>query len=312
MKKITITDMKKTLIVGTVAYDDIETAKGSSGRVLGGSGTYIALACSHFASQSSVVSVVGGDFEQRHLDLLNKKGIETSSIEIISNGKTFYWKGKYHNDWNKRDTIITEVNVLEKFNPIVSEEFKTPDVAVLGNLHPLVQKSVLDQLKTAPKAIILDTMNFWMDTALEDLKSVIRRVNIIVINDEEAKQLSGKESLLDAAEEIQKFGLKYIIIKKGEHGAMLFGENQHFNLPAFPVKDVIDPTGAGDTFAGGLAGFLSECKEISFESLKTAMEYGTVMASFCVEKFGTLSMENLKKQEFINRLNLFKSTQKKP
>jgi len=204
MKKITITDMKKTLIVGTVAYDDIETAKGSSGRVLGGSGTYIALACSHFASHSSVVSVVGGDFEQRHLDLLNKKGIETSSIEIISNGKTFYWKGKYHNDWNKRDTIITEVNVLEKFNPIVSEEFKTPDVAVLGNLHPLVQKSVLDQLKTAPKAIILDTMNFWMDTALEDLKSVIRRVNIIVINDEEAKQLSGKESLLDAAEEIQK------------------------------------------------------------------------------------------------------------
>ena len=206
--------MKKTLIVGTVAYDDIETAYGSSGRTLGGSGTYIALACAHFKTLSSVVSVVGGDFEQKHLDLLNKKGVQTSSIEIISNGKTFYWKGKYHKNWNKRDTITTELNVLEEFNPLVSEEFKSSFVVVLGNLHPLVQKSVLDQLNGSPKAIILDTMNFWMDTALEDLKNVIKRVNIIVINDEEAKQLSGKESLFEAAEEILKLGPKYIIIKK--------------------------------------------------------------------------------------------------
>jgi len=300
--------MNKTLIVGTVAYDDIETAYGSSGRVLGGSGTYIALACSHFKNFSSVVSVVGGDFEQKHMDLLNKKGVKTSSIEIVSNGKTFYWKGRYHKNWNKRDTIITELNVLEKFNPIVSEEFQAPFIAVLGNLHPLVQKSVLDQLQTNPKAIILDTMNFWMDTALEDLHSVIRRVNIIVINDEEAKQLSGKDSLFEAAEEISKLGPQYIIIKKGEHGATLFGENQHFNLPAFPVKKVIDPTGAGDTFAGGLAGSLSEQKEINFKSIKEAMVHGTVMASFCVENFGTLSMENLEKQEFINRLIEFKKS----
>ena len=298
--------MKKTLIVGTVAYDDIETAYGSSGRTLGGSGTYIALACAHFKTLSSVVSVVGGDFEQKHLDLLNKKGVQTSSIETISNGKTFYWKGKYHKNWNKRDTIITELNVLEKFNPLVSEEFKSSFVVVLGNLHPLVQKSVLDQLNDSPKAIILDTMNFWMDTALEDLKKVIKRVNIIVINDEEAKQLSGKESLFEAADEILKLGPKYIIIKKGENGSALFGQNQHFNLPAFQVNNVIDPTGAGDTFAGGFSGFLSEKQDISFESLKDAMVHGTVMASFCVENFGTRSMENLKKQELINRLNDFK------
>ncbi len=298
--------MKKTLIVGTVAYDDIETAYGSSGRTLGGSGTYIALACAHFKTLSSVVSVVGGDFEQKHLDLLNKKGVQTSSIEIISNGKTFYWKGKYHKNWNKRDTITTELNVLEEFNPLVSEEFKSSFVVVLGNLHPLVQKSVLDQLNGSPKAIILDTMNFWMDTALEDLKNVIKRVNIIVINDEEAKQLSGKESLFEAAEEILKLGPKYIIIKKGENGSALFGQNQHFNLPAFQVNNVIDPTGAGDTFAGGFSGFLSEKENISFENLKDAMVHGTVMASFCVENFGTRSMENLKKQEFVNRLNDFK------
>jgi len=298
--------MKKTLIVGTVAYDDIETAYGSSGRTLGGSGTYIALACAHFKTLSSVVSVVGGDFEQKHLDLLNKKGVQTSSIEIISNGKTFYWKGKYHKNWNKRDTITTELNVLEEFNPLVSEEFKSSFVVVLGNLHPLVQKSVLDQLSGSPKAIILDTMNFWMDTALEDLKNVIKRVNIIVINDEEAKQLSGKESLFEAADEILKLGPKYIIIKKGENGSALFGQNQHFNLPAFQVNNVIDPTGAGDTFAGGFSGFLSEKQDISFESLKDAMVHGTVMASFCVENFGTRSMENLKKQELINRLNDFK------
>ena len=300
--------MKKTLIVGTVAYDDIETPYGSSGKILGGSGTYISLACSCFKTSSSIVSVVGGDFEQKHIELINNKGVKTSSIEIIPNGKTFYWKGRYHKNWNKRDTIMTELNVLENFNPKVSKEFKSPFIAVLGNLHPLVQKTVLDQLKGIPEATILDTMNFWMDTALDDLLNVIRRVNIIVINEDEAKQLSGKTILHEAAKEILKLGPQYVIIKKGEHGSALFGENNQFNLKAFPVKKVIDPTGAGDTFAGGLAGFLSEQKEINFESLKEAMVYGTVMASFCVENFGTLSMENLKKQELINRLNEFKKS----
>ena len=299
--------MKKTLIVGTVAYDEIETVKGNSGKVLGGAGTYIALSCSHFKSNSSVVSVVGGDFEKKYLTLLESKGVDVSAIEIIKNGKTFYWKGKYHKDWNKRDTLATELNVLADFNPKVPEEFKRPDVLILGNLHPIVQGAVLSQLSKKPTAIILDTMNFWMDTALEDLTKIIKRVNVIVINDEEAMQLSGKETLFSAAEEILKLGPKYVVIKKGEHGAMLFGEDQFFVSPAYPVKNVVDPTGAGDSFAGGLGGYLSEKDELSFENLKNGIVYGTIMASFCVESFGTLSMETVKKEQIVSRLKKFKS-----
>lgn len=299
--------MKKTLIVGTVAYDEIETVKGNSGKVLGGAGTYIALSCSHFKSNSSVVSVVGGDFEKKYLALLESKGVDVSAIEIIKNGKTFYWKGKYHKDWNKRDTLATELNVLADFNPKVPEEFKRPDVLILGNLHPIVQGAVLNQLSKKPTAIVLDTMNFWMDTALEDLTKIIKRVNVIVINDEEAMQLSGKETLFSAAEEILKLGPKYVVIKKGEHGAMLFGEDQFFISPAYPVKNVIDPTGAGDSFAGGLGGYLSEKSELSFENLKNGIVYGTIMASFCVESFGTQSMEMIKKEQIVSRLKKFKS-----
>ena len=299
--------MKKTLIVGTVAYDEIETVKGNSGKVLGGAGTYIALSCSHFKSNSSVVSVVGGDFEKKYLALLESKGVDVSAIEIIKNGKTFYWKGKYHKDWNKRDTLATELNVLADFNPKVPEEFKRPDVLILGNLHPIVQGAVLSQLSKKPTAIILDTMNFWMDTALEDLTKIIKRVNVIVINDEEAMQLSGKETLFSAAEEILKLGPKYVVIKKGEHGAMLFGEDQFFVSPAYPVKNVVDPTGAGDSFAGGLGGYLSEKDELSFENLKNGIVYGTIMASFCVESFGTQSMEMIKKEQIVSRLKKFKS-----
>ena len=299
--------MKKTLIVGTVAYDEIETVKGNSGKVLGGAGTYIALSCSHFKSNSSVVSVVGGDFEKKYLALLESKGVDVSAIEIIKNGKTFYWKGKYHKDWNKRDTLATELNVLADFNPKVPEEFKRPDVLILGNLHPIVQGAVLNQLSKKPTAIILDTMNFWMDTALEDLTKIIKRVNVIVINDEEAMQLSGKETLFSAAEEILKLGPKYVVIKKGEHGAMLFGEDQFFISPAYPVKNVVDPTGAGDSFAGGLGGYLSEKSELSFENLKNGIVYGTIMASFCVESFGTQSMEMIKKEQIVSRLKKFKS-----
>jgi sugar/nucleoside kinase (ribokinase family) len=299
--------MKKTLIVGTVAYDEIETVKGNSGKVLGGAGTYIALSCSHFKSNSSVVSVVGGDFEKKYLALLESKGVDVSAIEIIKNGKTFYWKGKYHKDWNNRDTLATELNVLADFNPKVPEEFKRPDVLILGNLHPIVQGAVLNQLSKKPTAIVLDTMNFWMDTALEDLTKIIKRVNVIVINDEEAMQLSGKETLFSAAEEILKLGPKYVVIKKGEHGAMLFGEDQFFISPAYPVKNVIDPTGAGDSFAGGLGGYLSEKSELSFENLKNGIVYGTIMASFCVESFGTQSMEMIKKEQIVSRLKKFKS-----
>lgn len=299
--------MKKTLIVGTVAYDEIETVKGNSGKVLGGAGTYIALSCSHFKSNSSVVSVVGGDFEKKYLALLESKGVDINAIQIIKNGKTFYWKGKYHKDWNKRDTLATELNVLADFNPKVPEEFKRPDVLILGNLHPIVQGAVLNQLSKKPTAIILDTMNFWMDTALEDLTNIIKRVNVIVINDEEAMQLSGKETLFSAAEEILKLGPKYVVIKKGEHGAMLFGDDQFFISPAYPVKNVVDPTGAGDSFAGGLGGYLSEKSELSFENLKNGIVYGTIMASFCVESFGTQSMEMIKKEQIVSRLKKFKS-----
>ena len=298
--------MKKTLIVGTVAYDEIETPNGSSGKILGGAGTYIALACAHFKSKASIVSVVGGDFETKYLDLLESKGIDTNSIERVLNGKTFYWKGKYHKNWNKRDTLATELNVLADFNPIVPKEFKESEIVVLGNLHPAVQGAVLDQLEKKPEAIILDTMNFWMDTAMSELQKIIARVDIIVINDEEALQLSAKESLFMAAEEILKQGPKYVVIKKGEHGSMLFGEGKIFVSPAYPVKEVVDPTGAGDTFAGGFGGHLSEQKELSFESLKNAIIYGTVMASFCVENFGTSSVENLRKEEVLNRIGEFK------
>ena len=299
--------MKKTLIVGTVAYDEIETSKGNSGKILGGAGTYIALACSHFKLNASVVSVVGGDFEKAHLELLKNKGVDVGSIEVISRGKTFYWKGKYHKDWNKRDTLATELNVLADFDPKVSVDFASSETVILGNLHPAVQGAVLDQLVKRPDVIILDTMNFWMDSAIEELLEIIKRVDVIVINNEEAIQLSGEESLFLAADEILKLGPKYVIIKKGEHGSMLFGDNQFFVSPAFPVKEVIDPTGAGDTFAGGLGGHLSEQKELTFENLKNGIIYGTVMASFCVESFGTSSMEKLKKKQVLDRIKQFKT-----
>ena len=298
--------MKKILIVGTVAYDDIETNKGNSGKILGGAGTYIALACSHFNSKTSVVSVVGGDFDKKHLELLENKGIDTSPIEIVSEGKTFYWKGKYHKDWNKRDTLNTQLNVLADFNPVVSTPDSNSEIIVLGNLHPAVQNTVLNQIISKNKCIILDTMNFWMDNSLEELLKVIEKANIIIINDEEALQLSGKDTLFNAADEILKMGPEHVVIKKGEHGAMLFNKEEFFTTPAYPVKKVKDPTGAGDTFAGGFAGYLSQKNDLDFETLKLAVVHGTVMASFCVESFGTSQMEMLNKETFQNRLKEFK------
>lgn len=299
--------MKKILIIGTVAYDEIETTTGSSGKILGGAATYIGLSASLLNSKSSIISIVGGDFEHKNLKLLKQKGINTDSIEIVPKGKTFYWKGKYHKDWNKRDTLNTQLNVLADFNPAVSDENKKAEIIVLGNLHPEVQNAVLDQVNVSEKCIILDTMNFWMDNALDELMKVIKRVDIIIINDEEALQLSKKDTLFAAANEILSFGPKQIVIKKGEHGAMLFDESRFFTVPAFPVKKVIDPTGAGDTFAGGFAGYLSQLDKINFEAMKLAVVHGTVMASFCVEGFGTSVMESLEKETTNNRLKEFKN-----
>ncbi|KAF2339409.1 PfkB family carbohydrate kinase [Flavobacterium tistrianum] len=299
--------MNKLLIVGTVAFDAIETPFGKTDKILGGAATYIGLSASFFNLQSAIVSVVGDDFPQEHLDLLTSKNIDISGIEIVKGGKTFFWSGLYHNDLNSRDTLVTELNVLADFQPKVPQNYKDADVVMLGNLHPLVQSSVLDQMEKKPKLVVLDTMNFWMDCALPELLDVIKRVDVITINDEEARQLSGEYSLVKAASKIQDMGPKYVVIKKGEHGALLFHNREVFFAPALPLEDVFDPTGAGDTFAGGFSGFIAQSENISFNNMKNAIIYGSNLASFCVEKFGTERMENLSKAEVAIRLQQFKS-----
>jgi len=298
--------MSKLLIVGTVAFDAIETPFGKTDKILGGAATYIGLSASNFNIDSAIVSVVGDDFPQDYLTQLQQKNIDTSAIEIVKGGKTFFWSGKYHNDLNSRDTIETQLNVLADFNPVVPDSYKDAEIVMLGNLHPLVQSSVLDQMNTKPKLAILDTMNFWMDNTLDDLIKVIAKVDVITINDEEARQLSGEHSLVKAARVIEKMGPKYIVIKKGEHGALLFHDGQVFFAPALPLEEVFDPTGAGDTFAGGFAGYLTKTRDISFENMKKAIIHASNLASFCVEKFGTERMENLKQEEVQERLQLFK------
>ena len=299
--------MNKLLIVGTVAFDAIETPFGKTDKILGGAATYIGLSASFFNLQSAIVSVVGDDFPQEHLDLLTSKNIDISGIEIVKGGKTFFWSGLYHNDLNSRDTLATELNVLADFQPKVPQNYKDADVVMLGNLHPLVQSSVLDQMEKKPKLVVLDTMNFWMDCALPELLDVIKRVDVITINDEEARQLSGEYSLVKAANKIQELGPKYVVIKKGEHGALLFHNREVFFAPALPLEDVFDPTGAGDTFAGGFSGFIAQSENISFGNMKNAIIYGSNLASFCVEKFGTERMETLSKAEVAIRLQQFKS-----
>jgi len=298
--------MSKLLAVGTVAFDAIETPFGKTDKILGGSGTFVGLAASKFGVKTGVVSVVGGDFPQSYLDMMNTNGINTDGIEIIKEGKTFFWSGKYHNDMNSRDTLITELNVLEHFKPVIPEEFKDASIVMLGNLHPLTQASVLDQMTKKPKLVVLDTMNFWMDIALDDLHQVLKRVDVITINDEEARQLSGEYSLVNAAKKIQKMGPKYVVIKKGEHGALLFSNEGMFYAPALPLAEVFDPTGAGDTFAGAFCGYLAKTENISYENMKNAIIYGSNLASFCVEKFGTERMEELTNNEIEKRLQAFK------
>ena len=298
--------MSKLLAVGTVAFDAIETPFGKTDKILGGSGTFVGLAAAQFGIETGVVSVVGGDFPQAYLDMMNQRGINTEGVEIVEDGKTFFWSGKYHNDMNSRDTLVTELNVLADFTPIVPVSFKDAAIVMLGNLHPLTQNSVLDQLDKKPKLVILDTMNFWMDVALEDLHSVLKRVDVITINDEEARQLSGEYSLVNAAKKIHLMGPKFVVIKKGEHGALLFNDGKMFYAPALPLAEVFDPTGAGDTFAGGFSGYLAKTEDISFESMKNAVIYGSNLASFCVEKFGTERMEALQSDEVHERLKVFK------
>jgi sugar/nucleoside kinase (ribokinase family) len=299
--------MGKLLIVGTVAFDAIETPFGKTDKILGGAATFIGLAASQFNIESAIVSVVGGDFPQEYLDLLVGKNIDISGLEIVEEGKTFFWSGKYHNDLNTRDTLTTELNVLADFNPIVPDTFKNAEVVMLGNLHPNIQLSVIDQMEKRPSLIILDTMNFWMDNTLSELMEVIKRIDVITINDEEARQLTGEYSLVKAAAKIHEMGPEYVVIKKGEHGALLFHEDNIFFAPALPLEEVFDPTGAGDTFAGGFAGYLAATENVTYENMKNAIIHGSNLASFSVEKFGTERMKTLEKAEVNKRLHQFKT-----
>ena len=298
--------MYKLLIVGTVAFDAIETPFGKTDKILGGAATYIGLSAAQLQVDSAIVSVVGGDFPKDYLTLFNQKGIDVSAVDVVESGKTFFWSGRYHNDMNSRDTLATELNVLEKFQPVVPEPYNAAEVLMLGNLHPDVQLSVLKQMKKKPKLVILDTMNFWMDNALDKLMQVIQNVDVITINDEEARQLTGEYSLVAAARKIHAMGPEYVVVKKGEHGALLFNNKNIFCAPALPLENVFDPTGAGDSFAGGFAGFLSKSGDFSFSGLKRAVIYGSALASFCVEKFGTERMLSLTSIELKQRLNQFK------
>lgn len=298
--------MSKLVIVGTVAFDAIETPFGKTDKILGGAATYIGLSASNFKVDSAIVSIVGGDFPKDHISMLESNGMNVEGLEIVEDGKTFFWSGKYHNDMNSRDTLATELNVLADFNPIVPEAYKDAEVVMLGNLHPLVQMGVINQMQN-PSLIVLDTMNFWMDCALTELMQVIAKVDVITINDEEARQLSGEYSLVVAAQKIMEMGPKFVVIKKGEHGALLFHEDDIFSAPALPLAEVFDPTGAGDTFAGGFTGYLAKTGDFSYENMKTAIIHGSALASFCVEKFGTERMLQLSKKEIHQRLKQFKS-----
>lgn len=293
------------LVVGTVAFDAIETPFGKTDKILGGAATYIGLSASYFLEKSNLVSVVGDDFPNEHINLLKGKGVNVDGLQIKDGEKTFFWSGRYHTDMNTRDTLDTQLNVLGEFDPIVPETYKNAEFLMLGNLMPSVQQRVLDQLPNRPKLVVLDTMNFWMDNFLDDLMASLKNVDVLTINDEEARQLSGEYSLVKAAKKILAMGPKFLIIKKGEHGALLFSDKEVFFAPALPLEEVFDPTGAGDTFAGGFIGYLASTGDISFENMKRAVIYGSAMASFCVEKFGTERMQDLSKDEMRERINAF-------
>ena len=293
------------LTVGTVAFDDIETPSGRAEKVVGGACTYISLAASYFVSPVRVVSVVGDDFPEETLDYLRRRGVDLEGLQIKKGEKSFYWSGRYHSNFNSRDTLETQLNVLASFDPILPENYRNSDYLMLGNLTPELQMQVLDQLSHRPKLVALDTMNFWMDIALADLLKVIEKVDVLTVNDEEARQLSGEHALLKAAKVIHEMGPKYLIIKKGEHGALLFHRGQIFFAPALPLAEVIDPTGAGDSFAGGFMGWIAKTNDTSFENMKRAVIYGSAMASFCVEAFSIDRLKGLTPAMIENRVEQF-------
>ena len=293
------------VIIGSVAFDAIETPFGKTDKIVGGAATYASLAASYFYKKVKIVGVVGEDFHQEDIQNFNDHGIDTEGLQIKKGEKSFFWSGKYHNDMNSRDTLVTELNVLGNFDPIIPENYQDCEFLMLGNLTPQVQQTVIDRMKNRPRLIVLDTMNFWMDIALDDLLAVIKNIDVLTINDAEARQLSGEYSLVKAAHKIMAMGPKYLIIKKGEHGALLFNEDQIFSAPALPLADVFDPTGAGDTFAGGFIGYLAQVDTINFNNMKNAIIYGSALASFCVEKFGTERIKNLSQEEIQARVKQF-------
>ncbi|MBP5982333.1 MAG: sugar kinase [Fluviicola sp.] len=293
------------LTVGSVAFDAIETPFGKTDKIVGGAGTYIALSASNFTNDQKIVSVVGDDFPQETLATLTAKGVDLAGLQIKQGEKTFFWSGKYHNDMNSRDTLVTELNVLENFDPIIPASYQGVDYLMLGNLAPSVQRQVIERLETRPKLIAMDTMNFWMDIALDDLKTTLKLVDVLIINDEEARQLSNEYSLVKAAKVIRSMGPSTLIIKKGEHGALLFQGEKVFFAPALPLEDVFDPTGAGDTFAGGFIGFIAATDDASFENMKRAIIAGSALASFCVEKFGTQRLLEITRPEIDARIQEF-------
>jgi len=292
------------VVVGSVAFDAIETPFGKTDKILGGAGTFISLASSYFA-EPKIISVVGGDFPEQYIKLLKKHNVNTEGLQIKKNKKTFFWKGVYHNDMNSRDTLITELNVLENFNPIIPDSYQGADFLMLGNLSPVVQRQVINRFKKRPKIIAMDTMNFWMNNSPDELLKTIELTDVLIINDEEARQLSKEYSLVKAAKKILALGPKYLVIKKGEHGALLFDKKEVFFAPALPLEDIFDPTGAGDTFAGGFIGYLAKNSDLSFENMKRAVIYGSAMASFCVEKFGTEKLIGLSQKEITQRVMEF-------
>jgi sugar/nucleoside kinase (ribokinase family) len=293
------------IIIGTVAFDAIETPFGKTDKIVGGAATYASLAASYFYPEVKIVGVVGDDFHQEDIETFKNHGIDTEGLQIKAGEKSFFWSGRYHNDMNSRDTLATELNVLADFDPIIPESYQDCEYLMLGNLTPQVQQTVINRLKKRPKLIVLDTMNFWMDVAMDDLLETVRMVDVLTINDAEARQLSGEYSLVKAANKILTMGPKYLIIKKGEHGALLFHEDQVFSAPALPLSEVFDPTGAGDTFAGGFIGYLAKVGTVNFNNMKNAIIYGSALASFCVEKFGTEKILNLTQEEVTARINEF-------
>ena len=293
------------LVIGSVAFDAIETPFGMTDKIIGGAATYIALSSSYLEDDINLVAVVGGDFPKEDIKLLESHGIDTEGLQIKEDEKSFFWSGKYHNDMNSRDTLITELNVLENFDPVIPSSYQNSDYVMLGNLSPDVQRTVIERMESKPKLIAMDTMNFWMDIAKESLDKTIAMVDVLIINDEEARQLSGEYALVKAAKKIMAMGPRFLIIKKGEHGALLFDSESVYFCPALPLEEVFDPTGAGDTFAGGFIGYLASTDDISFNNMKRAVIYGSVMASFCVEKFGTERLVNLDQSEINSRIQQF-------